>query len=205
MAEPNISLLGATYSGVKGVTLPKSGGGTATFPWVEGSETKTQNGTYDVTTLAELIVNVSGSSGLVYESGTFTTSSDTAAANISFANTHSDAPWLILMTDVSGASGSSTSSNILFAYLDYYKAFGNGIPYSSSALRYESVYMLYRGSSGISSTTVHTQYNSDDTGDSSTSYARFWAKKTGFHATSNATTRYWRSGRTYKWIAVWNP
>ena len=60
MAEPNISLLGATYSGVKGVTLPKSGGGTATFPWVEGSETKTANGTYDVTNLAQLVVNVSG-------------------------------------------------------------------------------------------------------------------------------------------------
>ena len=63
MAEPNISLLGATYSGVKGVTLPKSGGGTATFPWVEGSETKTENGTYDVTNLAELVVNVSGGGG----------------------------------------------------------------------------------------------------------------------------------------------
>lgn len=61
MANPNISLLGATYSGVTGVTLPKSGGGTATFPWVEGSETKTANGTYDVTNLAELVVNVSGS------------------------------------------------------------------------------------------------------------------------------------------------
>ena len=60
MANPNISLLGATYSGVTGVTLPKQGGGTATFPWVEGSETKTQNGTYDVTNLAQLVVNVSG-------------------------------------------------------------------------------------------------------------------------------------------------
>lgn len=63
MSAPNISLLGATYSGVKGVTLPKSGGGTATFPWVEGSETKTQNGTYNVTNLAELVVNVSGGGG----------------------------------------------------------------------------------------------------------------------------------------------
>ena len=60
MSAPNISLLGAIYSGVNGVTLPKSGGGTATFPWVEGSETKTANGTYDVTNLAELVVNVSG-------------------------------------------------------------------------------------------------------------------------------------------------
>ena len=63
MAQPDISLLGATYSGVSGVTLPKSGGGTATFPWVEGSETKTANGTYDVTNLAELVVNVSGGGG----------------------------------------------------------------------------------------------------------------------------------------------
>lgn len=63
MAKPNISLWGATYSGAAGVTLPKSGGGTATFPWVEGSETKTQNGTYDVTNLAELVVNVSGGGG----------------------------------------------------------------------------------------------------------------------------------------------
>ena len=60
MATPNISLLGATYSAVAGVTLPKQGGGTATFPWVEGSQTITTNGTVDVTNLAEVVVNVSG-------------------------------------------------------------------------------------------------------------------------------------------------
>lgn len=60
MASPNISLLGATYSGVNGVTLPKSGGGTATFPWVEGSQTITENGTVDVTNLASVVVNVAG-------------------------------------------------------------------------------------------------------------------------------------------------
>lgn len=63
MANPNISLLGATYSGVSGVQLPTSGGGTATFPFVEGSQTITQNGTVDVTNLAEVIVNVSGGGG----------------------------------------------------------------------------------------------------------------------------------------------
>lgn len=63
MSAPNISLMNAIYSAVSGVTLPKSGGGTATFPWVEGSETKTQNGTYDVTNLAEVVVNVSGGGG----------------------------------------------------------------------------------------------------------------------------------------------
>ena len=82
MAKPNISLLGATYSGVAGVTLPTSGGGTATFPWVEGSETKTANGTYDVTNLAELVVNVSGGSSKnaqVVQGTTRTTSSSLTA------------------------------------------------------------------------------------------------------------------------------
>lgn len=64
MANPNISLLGATYSGVSGVTLPKSGGGTATFPFVEGSQTITTNNTYDVTNLAQVVVNVSGGGGM---------------------------------------------------------------------------------------------------------------------------------------------
>jgi len=63
MANPNITLLNATYSGVSGVSLPTQGGGTATFPWVEGSATKTENGTYDVTNLAQLVVNVSGGGG----------------------------------------------------------------------------------------------------------------------------------------------
>lgn len=39
---------------------------------VSGSETKTANGTYDVTNLAELIVNVSGGSAAKTASGTFT-------------------------------------------------------------------------------------------------------------------------------------
>ena len=93
MAKPNISLLGATYSEVAGVTLPTSGGSTATFPWVEGSETKTANGTYDVTNLAELVVNVSGGgTGLVYETGTYTPTADIAKPKIMFLNTHTVEP-----------------------------------------------------------------------------------------------------------------
>lgn len=62
MSAPNISLLGANYPSVSGVKLPKQGGGTATFPWVEGSQTITSNQTVDVTNLAEVVVNVSGGS-----------------------------------------------------------------------------------------------------------------------------------------------
>lgn len=112
MAKPNISLLGATYSGVAGVTLPKSGGGTATFPWVEGSETKTANGTYDVTNLAQLVVNVSGGSSKnaqVVQGTTRTTSSTLTAigAELTVSKTGTyDIYWT--------AFRSSTSSSYTF-------------------------------------------------------------------------------------------
>lgn len=204
MAKPDISLLGATYSGVAGVTLPKSGGGTATFPWVEGSETKTANGTYDVTNLAQLIVNVSGGggSGLAYETGTYSPSADIARPTISFTGTHSEAPIFIAMTDISSASGLTSNSNVTFTYYDPYKLFGSGFPTSTSATSYAIVEYTYRSNSYGGSRVTCTQ-KSDSTTDTTTSYPRYWAFPTGFKPYSNSTSRYWRSGRNYKWIAVW--
>lgn len=113
MAKPNISLLGATYSGVAGVTLPKSGGGTATFPWVEGSETKTANGTYDVTNLAELVVNVSGGGGSsvnvqVAQSTTRVASTSyTKTATLTCSKTGKyDVYWDCFRSSTSGTNGS---------------------------------------------------------------------------------------------------
>ena len=58
----NISLFGANYTDVPAVDLPKTGGGTARFHEVSGSQTITQNNTYDVTNLAQVVVSVSGGS-----------------------------------------------------------------------------------------------------------------------------------------------
>lgn len=124
MANPNISLLGATYSGVAGVTLPTSGGGTATFPWVEGSETKTANGTYDVTNLAELVVNVSGGSSKnaqVVQGTTRTTSSSLTAigAELTVSKTGTyDIYWT--------AFRSSTSSSYTFGTQLYINGSAHG-------------------------------------------------------------------------------
>lgn len=59
----NITLMGASYSDVPAVDLPATGGGTARFHEVSGSQSITTNGTYDVTTKAEVVVNVSGGGG----------------------------------------------------------------------------------------------------------------------------------------------
>ena len=56
----NITLLGASYTDVPAVDLPATGGGTARFHEVSGSQSINTNGTYDVTTKEEVVVNVSG-------------------------------------------------------------------------------------------------------------------------------------------------
>lgn len=208
MAKPNITLLGATYSGVAGVTLPTSGGSTATFPWVEGSETKTANGTYDVTNLAQLIVNVAGGGGgLEYETGTYTPDSDIARPTITFTNSHSEAPILVLFSDQTGTVNSATNSNYNFMWCDFYKMWGHGVPYSSSGFRYATAYYSYRSSStsSISSSGYMCSSTSSSTSSGSASYPRYWASPTDFHPYTNSTSRYWRAGRTFEWIAVWKP
>lgn len=205
MAKPTISLLGATYSDVSGVELPVSGGGTASFPFVEGSQTVTTNGTYDVTALASLIVNVSGGGGLEYETGTYKPSADISRPTISFANTHSKPPVIIVFADGSETPANiSTYTSISFVFADVYKLFGKGVPRSTSAIGY-SIYLYERRGSGTSigyggGTTANS---SDDTDDSSTSYSRYFATESNFKPYGGSSSYYWRATQTYNWIAVW--
>lgn len=210
MAHPDISLLGAVYSNVSGVTLPKSGGGTATFPFVEGSQTITTNSTYDVTNLAQVIVNVAGGggSGLVYETGTYTPTSDAERPTIRFANSHTTAPFYILMSDAKNDYGTSgvTNTNMAFEYVDWWQVNGAGMYYSSSTIYYGVANYWYRSSSANQITTNRTYFThtSSEAG-TANSYPVYWATKSAFNPYSSSTSRYWRSGRTYKWIAVWAP
>ena len=176
---------------------------------VSGSETKTANGTYDVTNLAELIVNVAGggTSGLEFETGTWEPSSDIARGEITWSRTHTEAPVFVLLADMTGTADATTYSNYVFAWCDYYKLWGSGAPYSSSGFRYAHAYYTYRATSTSSTGSgayVCTQ-NSDSTSSSGTTYPRYWVSPTNFHPYTNSTSRYWRAGRTYKWIAVWKP
>ena len=123
MANPDISLLGATYPGVTGVTLPKSGGGTATFPWVEGSETKTANGTYDVTNLAELVVNVSGGGGASnVVQGTFKGTSTGAVLEVPLSYSGNGYPIAVMIYPKNGfVSGQTIYDTIqLYAIVSYF-------------------------------------------------------------------------------------
>lgn len=109
MANPNISLLGATYSGVSGVTLPKQGGGTATFPWVEGSQNITTNNTYDVTNLAQVVVNVPGGGSATVATKTATAKNYPTTLSFTSLGGQPKAFFLRPTNSISVSTGSSSN------------------------------------------------------------------------------------------------
>lgn len=153
---------------------------------VSGSDTVTSNGTVDVTNLASLIVNVSGGSGtgLEYESGTYEPSSDIAKPQINFSKTHTKAPILVAIADQTSTTPSA-NSNVSCVILCYYNAFG------ANMMSYQAIgYYTYKTSSSMTSSGNPQQTAS-------------WVSSEWFKPQSNSNSRYWRSGRTYKWVAVW--
>lgn len=146
-----------------------------------------------------------GSSGLEFETGTYEPSSNTSGEKILFANTHSEAPVFIMMADATGTADTTSNTNMQFVWYDYYKLYGAGIPWSSSAYRYATAFYVYRATNtgNLTQGATHCAYNSDNSGSGAINYPRFWTDELGFTPNSASTSRYWRAGRTYKWIAIW--
>lgn len=113
MAAPDISLLGATYPAVSGVELPVDGGGTAVFPYVEGSDTFTQNGTYDVSALAEAVVNVQGSGADTILTGR-AQPSGTGQLSLTISNVTKNPKWFAI---VLGTNPSSSTNRRITAIM----------------------------------------------------------------------------------------
>lgn len=184
-----------------------SGGGGSTLI----SKSITANGTYNATDdsadgYSQVTVNVpTGGGGLTFESGTYEPSADTSGEKILFANSHSEAPVCIMMVDATGTANTTTNTNMTFIWFDYYKLYRIGLPWSSSAFRYATAFYIYRASSATALTqgATHCAYNSDNAGSGAINYPRFWTDELGFTPNSASTSRYWRAGRTYKWIAIW--
>lgn len=142
--------------------------------------------------------------GLEYEEGTYTPESDIARPTINFNNTHTEPPIFVAMYDATDDYDTTTTKNWGFLYFDFYKAWGIGYPYNSSSKRYEIVTYTYRGTStsSISCTSTQISANSDSATTSSNS-AKYFVTNTNFKPYSNSTSRYWKAGRTHKWIAIW--
>ena len=136
----------------------------------------------------------SGGGGLVYETGTWTPTEDVADTTISFANSHTTAPLFVMICD-SSTDNLTENSNYFSSLSDQYGFIGFAYVKGNYARYGVNVYG-FASSTGLSGT-----FSSMG---SETSYNSYFSSL-GFRAYGGATSRYWRSGRTYKWIAVWAP
>lgn len=147
-----------------------------------GSETKTANGTYDVTNLAELVVNVPSSSGSSWElitsqtlTGVSTTSTSAASAGTialgSAAFTKDDIIWVHVRDTAGKRAGYFYGSDAIFVNAN--KANGSTSTFTApgvTTIRYStsSQFASYTGAYGVwgysitsgGSLTVRKRYNS---------------------------------------------
>lgn len=130
-----------------------------------------------------------GGSGLEYETGTYT-----AAANerpeISFANSHSKAPDIIIFADVSATASATGNAITSFTYMNVSAMFGNPLPYKASD-SWAAFYAYTRIASNINGASGAAQYTRNN------------VTASGFEPFAGTTSFTCKSGQTYKWIAIW--
>lgn len=151
-----------------------------------GSQTITKNDTYDVTSLASVVVNVAGSGGSLpsglsaFDYGTITVSSAFTTTRQTFTHNLGVTPDLMIVW---------TPANIATTYSMLAAIRGNQWGWRSSAY---NNHMAYHGNS----TTSVTWTNSN-----STSYGISNMTATNFQLASSSSSYYWRAG-TYSYIAL---
>lgn len=151
----------------------------------------TQNGTYTAPTgkaYSPVTVNVSGGGGLVYETGTWTPTEDVESEWISFTNSHNEEPIFVMIedSDISTVTAGSWTVCCINVWGNFYGATGTIV--AASARRYFSGTNHNTGSGTIASSSLGS-----------------WVTSSAFRPNGTYTGNYWRSTRTYKWIAVWAP
>ena len=150
-----------------------------------GSETKTANGKYDVTSLAELIVNVSGGGGVpigysAIDLGEITISTQFTTTRQTFNHNLGVVPDVIIVM---------ANGNVAQTYSMLMAIGGSKVNYRGGN------YLNHLAYHGNSATTV-TWTNAN-----STSYGVSNFTATTFQLASSSSSYYWRTG-TYKYIAL---
>ena len=187
-----------TAAGVK--TAGTASGGSPTLI----TKSITQNGTYNASSdnadgYSSVSVNVSGGGGgLVYETGTWNPSEDVNNATIIFSGTHSTAPFFYMVVDATNTYSNTSSTNHMIMFVNSSQSLNAQDYISSNSTRLGVATFGYRSTNATSLSNANTAFTSNE---QMTAYAT----STSIRAYGNSSSRYWRAGRTYKWIAVWAP
>lgn len=132
-------------------------------------------------------------SGLEYETGTYTAAED-GNPYISFTNSHTSAPSIIVLMDVS-TSYIGTKAGTQYGFFDYEKLFGTKLKTSSTS-QCDGAYQWARVGGSSASTSLGSVTLTNTTTQVTSS---------GFTPNFNSNVYKCKSGQTYKWIAIWAP
>lgn len=207
MSSKSIVLKGTTYNGVESIELPQSGGGNALFTEVSdttATASDVASGKYFYTSAGVKTEGTAsgGGGGLEYEMGTWIPAEDASRGVVSFANTHTTAPAIVEISDVNNEMPPADSA-VSMVYVGIEALHGGSFNYTAAAHAYGVSQFLYMSSSQTIG--GNRAYISSATGSTATNMPGYWVDETAFHPYTNSSSRYWRAGRTYKWIAVWAP
>ena len=205
----NVTIAGASFQAVPALLIPLTGGGgNAQFTDVSdttAAAADVASGKYFYTASGVKTAGTAsggGGSGLVYETGTYTPTSDIARPVIDFSGTHSERPFCIIFVYAGTLSSFSNSTNLGFYYTSSYDVwglFGNG----SSFYGLEAGTYVNTSGSQTNTRNALTSIGTDDNTTQTTLAA--YATSEHFRPFTGSTSRYWRKDYPYKWIAVWKP
>lgn len=139
---------------------------------------------------------------LEYESGVWVPASDTANGTIPFSNVHSTLPAIYMIQD-DAATQAPNNSCIMLIYANY--AQFSGVPtVIGSDNRYAIIFVEAVSGTGTSSANyTRCKHPASDSGDSDTSYPRYWCTESELKPYSYNASRHFYASRQYKWIAIW--
>ena len=191
-----VMIAGAIYEDVPEIQVPDSNNVFHSFTDVSGTTATASDVATGKTFFDALgsLTTGTASIGIDYEVGEYKPGSDTAQPTITFTKTHTGRPIFALISDVTGDTASQNSMCFWWA-VNWYDANGTGVRVSSSQQYYMRTQYGYKTSSSITQTGTNVN---------NTSNISNYVSATNFTTTSGSSY-YFRSGRTYKWIAVWKP
>lgn len=138
-----------------------------------------------------------GGGSVVSESGTYSPAADVSAATITFAQEHTSPPDFYAIFDSTGDDVPS-SSIVSVVFVNFY---GLGATVSiSGSEKYAVAFGQEPTTSMAAKIVTHPPAESKPT---NYTYYDFWCTSTGITPSLATTSRYFKSGRSYKWIAVW--
>lgn len=147
-------------------------------------------------------------SGLEYEEGTITLNEDKPSIDITFKKQHTDSPIITAMIDVTNEPQMEKAME-QFMFLDVEKLFGATTPQSSYTNGYAMIAKGYRASETntlFNAKIAYVLHSRDETPPSNGQaeyYYQYWVTNEMFKAGYPSTSYPWKSGRTFKWIAIW--